>query len=163
MGRTLRRFEIDVEHTLRELNERDRRLHEETHLPIVEQLAATPEGRRKLAAIVFQWLDHKHVPAPDTPVAAPHPGEARGSAEPEHAEPERRADPEPRAEPRRDAEPERHPDPDDDTGGRPQASARDDGEGRPAGAEGDGDGEDRPRRRRRRRRRPRQASAGGSD
>ncbi len=150
MDRTLRRFEIDVEHTLRELNERERRLHEETHLPIVEQLAATPEGQRKLAAIVFQWLDHKHVPAPEAP-------DAGSGSDTEAAAPRERAATPPAAPDRDDAEVP------------PAAAASSSGgeasDTRPDASDDapDADGEDRPRRRRRRRRRPRQASAGGGD
>ena len=76
------RLEVDLEHELRELDERERRLREEVHLPLVEKLAQSSEGRRKLAAVLFQWLDHKHVPAPvdDESDVAPRP--TRGSADP---------------------------------------------------------------------------------
>jgi ATP-dependent RNA helicase DeaD len=73
--RTLGRLEIDLEHELRGLDERERRLREEVHLPLVEKLGETPEGRRKLAAVLFQWLDHRHVPAPEVeePIASTGP------------------------------------------------------------------------------------------
>jgi hypothetical protein len=53
-------------------------MREEVHLPLVEKLAQSPEGRRKLAAVLFQWLDHRHVPAPAD-------DEVEGPARPERA------------------------------------------------------------------------------
>jgi ATP-dependent RNA helicase DeaD len=76
--RTLGRLEVDLEHELREQGERERRMREEVHLPLVEKLAQSPEGRRKLAAVLFQWLDHRHVPAPAD-------DEVEGPARPERA------------------------------------------------------------------------------
>jgi ATP-dependent RNA helicase DeaD len=82
--RTLGRLEVDLEHELRELDERERRLRQEVHLPLVEKLAQTPEGRRQLAAVLFQWLDHKHVPAPADEEVDAEPRPARAPAAPAH-------------------------------------------------------------------------------
>jgi ATP-dependent RNA helicase DeaD len=75
--RTQSRLEVDLDHELRELDERERRLRQEVHLPLVERLSQTPEGRRKLAAVLFQWLDHRHVPAPAAPGEEPRADVAR--------------------------------------------------------------------------------------
>jgi ATP-dependent RNA helicase DeaD len=77
-ARTQSRLEVDLEHELRELDERERRLRQEVYLPLVEKLAQNPDGRRQLAAVLFQWLDHRHVPAPvaDEAEPAPRPGRA---------------------------------------------------------------------------------------
>ncbi len=78
-GRMAGRLQVDVEHELREMSERDRRIRQEEYLPVVNALALSEEGRRDLAAIVFSYLDKKHVPAPrsdDTQSEAP-PTEAR--------------------------------------------------------------------------------------
>jgi ATP-dependent RNA helicase DeaD len=85
--RTQRRLEIEINHKLRELTERERIIHEETHLPIVEQLSETPEGRRLLSAVLFHWLEHRHVPAPDTEPHAPTGGSGDESSGDEGTEP----------------------------------------------------------------------------
>ena len=69
-SRTLARLEVLLSHELRELPERERRLRQEQHLPLVQSLASTPDGQRLLSAVLFQWLDHRHVAAPEGPEAA---------------------------------------------------------------------------------------------
>jgi hypothetical protein len=68
--------------------ERDRQAREETHLPTVESLAATPQGRRLLSAVLFEYLEHRHVA---TPAREEKPGPAVAPAP--SREPEERAEP----------------------------------------------------------------------
>jgi hypothetical protein len=51
----------------------DRAAREETHLATVDALAVTPEGRRLLSAVLFEYLEHRHVATPvrDQPQAEP--------------------------------------------------------------------------------------------
>jgi ATP-dependent RNA helicase DeaD len=62
--REAERLQVDIEHHLRDIPERDRQAREETHLPTVESLAATPQGRRLLSAVLFEYLEHRHVATP---------------------------------------------------------------------------------------------------
>ena len=67
------RLEVEIEHHLREVPERDRAAREETHLPMVESLCATPQGKRLLAAVLYEYLEHRHVATPAREEAAPAP------------------------------------------------------------------------------------------
>ena len=95
-SRTLARLEVLLNHELRELPERERGLRQEQHLPLVQTLAATPDGQRLLSAVLFQWLDRRHVPAPGDPASAAAAGSGdaatradapRAARPPEDAEP----------------------------------------------------------------------------
>jgi ATP-dependent RNA helicase DeaD len=69
--REAERLQVDIEHHLRDVPERDRQAREETHLPTVESLAATPQGRRLLSAVLFEYLEHRHVATPVREEAKP--------------------------------------------------------------------------------------------
>ena len=62
--REAERLGVGIEHHLRDIPEADRPAREETHLATVESLAATPEGRRLLSAVLFEYLEHRHVATP---------------------------------------------------------------------------------------------------
>jgi ATP-dependent RNA helicase DeaD len=55
------RLEVKIEQELRALPERERKWNLERFLPVVDGLAATPEGRRDLAAVCAVYL-HEHRP-----------------------------------------------------------------------------------------------------
>jgi ATP-dependent RNA helicase DeaD len=84
--RLAERLEVKIEQEVRALPERERRARIDRFLPVVEQLAASDEGRRDLAAICAAYLaEHRpvtevSVPAPTRPAAA-EPGEARDDAD----------------------------------------------------------------------------------
>jgi ATP-dependent RNA helicase DeaD len=59
--RLAQRLLVRVEHDLRELPEREAELRRERYLAVVERLAATEDGRRSLAALLFSYL--RGVPA----------------------------------------------------------------------------------------------------
>jgi ATP-dependent RNA helicase DeaD len=89
--REAERLQVDIEHHLREVPERDRQAREETHLPTVEALAVTPQGRRLLSAVLFEYLEHRHVATPAREEkAAPAPQRER---EPEREPSSERAEP----------------------------------------------------------------------
>jgi ATP-dependent RNA helicase DeaD len=81
--RELQRLENAIEHELREVGERERRLREEQYLPVVQQLAVNDEGRRKLASVLFHWMEHRHVAAPGAPGEEPPPVAGSPAAGPE--------------------------------------------------------------------------------
>jgi ATP-dependent RNA helicase DeaD len=56
--REAERLGVDIEHHLRDIPVADRPAREETHLATVESLSATPEGRRLLSAVLFEYLEH---------------------------------------------------------------------------------------------------------
>jgi ATP-dependent RNA helicase DeaD len=62
--REAERLGVDIEHHLRDIPVADRPVREETHLATVESLSATPEGRRLLSAVLFEYLEHRHVSTP---------------------------------------------------------------------------------------------------
>jgi ATP-dependent RNA helicase DeaD len=70
--REAERLQVEIEHHLRDIPTSDRQAREETHLPTVESLAATPQGKRLLAAVLYEYLEHRHVATPvrDEPVPA---------------------------------------------------------------------------------------------
>jgi len=76
--REAERLQVEIEHHLRDVPTSDRQAREETHLPTVESLAATPQGKRLLAAVLYEYLEHRHVATPvrDEPVAAISPDAA---------------------------------------------------------------------------------------
>ncbi|HKC52242.1 MAG TPA: DEAD/DEAH box helicase [Myxococcota bacterium] len=69
--REAERLQVEIEHHLRDVPTSDRQAREETHLPTVESLAATPQGKRLLAAVLYEYLEHRHVATPvrDEPMA----------------------------------------------------------------------------------------------
>ncbi len=58
------RMEVQLEHGLRHLSERERKLREEDLLSVVERLAKTDSGRRHLAVLLFAHLHDKSGSAP---------------------------------------------------------------------------------------------------
>lgn len=58
------RLEVQLEHDLRHLSERERQARGEELLPVVEQLIRSEEGRRHLAAILFSYIHERRRPAP---------------------------------------------------------------------------------------------------
>ena len=60
---TIQRIEVRIEHDVRELPERERKRREAKLLPVVEDLASSEEGRRQLAAILYEYTAS---PAPET-------------------------------------------------------------------------------------------------
>jgi ATP-dependent RNA helicase DeaD len=62
--REAERLQVEIEHHLRDVPTSDRQAREETHLPTVESLAATPQGKRLLAAVLYEYLEHRHVATP---------------------------------------------------------------------------------------------------
>jgi ATP-dependent RNA helicase DeaD len=57
------RIEVQLEHDLRHLSERERQARGEELLPVVEQLTKSEEGRRHLAAILFSYIHERRKPA----------------------------------------------------------------------------------------------------
>lgn len=84
--RIAKRFEAHLERDLRGLGERERRLHEERMLPVIERLAATDEGRRDLSALLFHYL-REEASDPASPHVEPAgpPPEPRSSSPPSSA------------------------------------------------------------------------------
>jgi ATP-dependent RNA helicase DeaD len=74
-ARIAQRAQIKIEHDLRELGEPERRLREDRALPVIESLAATEEGRRDLAGILYQYLygtpSEEDRPDPTPPATEP--------------------------------------------------------------------------------------------
>ena len=66
-GRTAQRVKNRIEHDLREMPERERQRRMERLLPVVEQLASSDEGRRDLAAVLFEYVFTQ----PDAPEFTP--------------------------------------------------------------------------------------------
>ena len=62
--REAERLGVDIEHHLRDIPVADRPAREETHLATVESLSTTSEGRRLLSAVLFEYLEHRHVSTP---------------------------------------------------------------------------------------------------
>jgi ATP-dependent RNA helicase DeaD len=54
--RIAQRLEVRAEQSLREVPERERRLRQDTYLPIVRQLASTDSGLQTLSTLLFQQL-----------------------------------------------------------------------------------------------------------
>ena len=54
--RIAQRYEVQLEHAVRHLSDRERELAEQRFLPVVEHLMESDEGRRELAAIVYDAL-----------------------------------------------------------------------------------------------------------
>ena len=54
--RIAQRYEVRLEHAVRHLSDRERELAEQRFLPVVEHLMESDEGRRELAAIVYDAL-----------------------------------------------------------------------------------------------------------
>ena len=74
------RLAVKIEHEVRALPERERRARIERFVPVVEQLAASEEGRRDLAAICAAYLaEHRPVTEVSVPAAAPDASPERGS------------------------------------------------------------------------------------
>ncbi|MEX2208707.1 MAG: DEAD/DEAH box helicase [Myxococcota bacterium] len=88
--REAERLGVDIEHHLRDIPLADRPAREETHLATVESLSATPEGRRLLSAVLFEYLEHRHVSTPVNDEKARPAGRAEPRAE--LAEPAERAE-----------------------------------------------------------------------
>jgi ATP-dependent RNA helicase DeaD len=61
--RVAQRLEIQLEHDLRHLSEKERKVQEEDLLPIVERLARTESGRRHLAVVLFSHLREARKPS----------------------------------------------------------------------------------------------------
>jgi ATP-dependent RNA helicase DeaD len=70
--RLTQRLAVKIEHELRELGPRERKIQEERLLPAIEQLAKTDEGRRDLSAILFRYL-HPRGQAPAAEAREPRP------------------------------------------------------------------------------------------
>jgi ATP-dependent RNA helicase DeaD len=68
--REAERLQVEIEHHLRDVPTADRQAREETHLPTVESLIATPQGKRLLSAVLYEYLEHRHVATPTREVAA---------------------------------------------------------------------------------------------
>ena len=84
-GRIAQRLEVQLEHDLRHLGERERQLRQQEFLPVVERLAANDEGRHHLAAILFSYLQEHRAPSSqpaatdeEAPPSAPEPGPSGG-------------------------------------------------------------------------------------
>ncbi|HTO09634.1 MAG TPA: DEAD/DEAH box helicase [Myxococcota bacterium] len=78
------RLQVEIEHHLRDVPAADRQAREETHLPTVESLCATPQGRRLLSAVLYEYLEHRH---PATPAREePAPASAAPARERSHDE-----------------------------------------------------------------------------
>ena len=54
--RIAQRYEVQIEHAVRHLGDRERELAEQRFLPVVEHLNESDEGRRELAAILYSAL-----------------------------------------------------------------------------------------------------------
>jgi len=68
--RVAKRVEVQIEHDLRDLPERERRLRQQAYLPIVKRLAASEEGLAMLSALMFEQLRGKPKPAEPKPETA---------------------------------------------------------------------------------------------
>ncbi len=69
--RIAQRYEVRLEHAVRHLTDRERELAEQRFLPVVEHLMESDEGRRELAAIVYDALtESKPKPPSDAEVSA---------------------------------------------------------------------------------------------
>ena len=91
--RIAQRLEIQLEHDLRHISERERRVRQDEFLPVVERLAATDAGRHHLAAILFSYARERGGPAaaPSAkPDASSAPESAHGPATPGEGRPRRR-------------------------------------------------------------------------
>ncbi len=91
--RLTQRVQVRIEHELRELGERERRIQEERLLPAIEQLAKSDQGRRDLSAILFRYL---HQPPTAVQVAEDRSERKSGSereAGPVRDGPERNSEP----------------------------------------------------------------------
>ncbi len=85
------RLEVQLEHDLRHLSERERQLRGEEFLPVVERLATNEEGRRHLAAILFSYIHHRPADGATEKVDRPaDPGPAEGAASEAGGRPRRR-------------------------------------------------------------------------
>ncbi len=80
------RLEIQLEHDLRHLSERERQARGEELLPVVEQLTQTEEGRRHLAAILFSYMHGQRRPPEESPAKTNAPADS-GPAEEAAGEP----------------------------------------------------------------------------
>ncbi|HTO69628.1 MAG TPA: DEAD/DEAH box helicase [Myxococcota bacterium] len=91
--REVERLAVEIEHHLRDVPTADRQAREETHLPTVESLASSPQGRRLLSAVLFEYLEHRHVATPAREEAEAPRATAEMSADEARAhEPPRRRD-----------------------------------------------------------------------
>jgi ATP-dependent RNA helicase DeaD len=54
--RIAQRYEVQIEHAIRHLGDREREIAEQRFLPVVEHLNESDEGRRELAAILYSSL-----------------------------------------------------------------------------------------------------------
>ena len=114
--REAERLQVEIEHHLRDVPASDRQAREETHLPTVESLSATPQGKRLLSAVLYEYLEHRHVATPVRDVhAAPQATAAAHEGSGDEAA---------RDEARRDQPPRRR-----DSGGGPKDSGRGGGGG----------------------------------
>ena len=87
--RQTERLMVKIEQELRALPEREQRFLVDRYVPIVEDLAATEQGRRDLAAICAAYLrEHR----PETAVTDAPPPPAGDADAPENRRPERRSD-----------------------------------------------------------------------
>lgn len=68
--RIAQRYEVQIEHAVRHLGERERELGEQKFLPVVEHLLESDEGRRELAAVLYSALAKS---SPETKIAEPEP------------------------------------------------------------------------------------------
>ncbi|MCP4003099.1 MAG: DEAD/DEAH box helicase [bacterium] len=75
--RLAQRIQVEVEHSLRDLSDREKRMRMDEHLPVVKHLSATDEGQRDLAAIISAYLEKKHVSAPKEEEVAAQPKQER--------------------------------------------------------------------------------------
>ena len=84
--RVAQRLEIQLEHDLRHLSERERQARGEELLPVVEQLTQNEEGRRHLAAILFSYMHGQRRPPEESPAKTNAPA-GSGPAEEAAGEP----------------------------------------------------------------------------
>ena len=89
-ARLTQRVQIRIEHELRELGERERRIQEERLLPAIEQLAETDQGRRDLSAILFRYLHQLPAAVPASEEAEAQSANARSAAGHEPGPPRKR-------------------------------------------------------------------------
>jgi ATP-dependent RNA helicase DeaD len=92
-ARIAQRVQVAVEHDLRELGERERAQLQTKMLPVVEQLAASEDGRRVLAAILWRTLQPRHEvagPAAEAPTGGPPAPPESEAVSPEPARKRRR-------------------------------------------------------------------------
>ena len=79
------RLEIQLEHDLRHLSERERQARGEELLPVVEQLASNEEGRRHLAAILFSYIHGRRQPVSTPVVDASEPADSKPAGDSDEA------------------------------------------------------------------------------